>query len=363
MKNLRTKNSNAGVAIATLAGILAACGCDNGERIDDLVGDYNAAQCGMFARCHLASDLAYCMAQGMMSDVLAAKVAAALAGKLRYDGNAARACLDAWASEACDAWQGTELSISLSSSCSQIFSGGFVADGAPCTTDQECVSGSACVVSNHCPGICTSSGSPIECVDDSQCPKGRVCASSGACLALASPAPSGQPCDRLNPCKPGLYCCQPGYCSPTSVCLPLVTEGGDCGSLNDCADGLICATASSGQHSTCMKLAAKNEACQAPTQCGGLFMSSLTCDMTLQVCVDNPSSGPCGAEKLWGDGCDESASYCDRSASPPTCKGYAAIGDPCTPGGSSSQCGRSGTCQLDSTGTTGTCAATVTCTP
>jgi hypothetical protein len=366
------RNPKVAAFIATCAAGWGACSSNHGVPLDELVARFTTAACSALTRCHQSSDEAYCEALGLWSDLketnsLARKVAAAQQGRLKYDGNVAQACLDALATTGCDMWQqGGRYTIGTDA-CLRFFSGGSVADGAACTVDLECAPGSACMFKSGCDqGACTSSGSGEECVSDDQCPKNNICASQCRAVTLKG---LGEYCDAAGLfCQAGLTCCTASSYS-SNVCEPPVTEGSLCDYTSDCADGLICLQASGNTLKTCQRIAAKGEACQAPGQCGGIVMSNLTCDLTAQVCVDMPSSGPCGDGKLFGSRCDIATSYCGGTADAPTCLPYstittAAVGEACGSAATGKvECDSSGYCELSSADFTGTCVPFPACTP
>jgi hypothetical protein len=364
------RGPSVGLAIAILAGTLAACG-SIGVPIDDFVAEYIAAECAMWTRCHVASDQAFCVAAMRAfrnPDKLAREVAAVKAGKAVYDGNRARGCVDSFAKISCDElWSNSTGGIG--SACQGTFSGGATADGDSCLDNVECLPGSYCAftTSDSCTGVCTSGWTG--CQEDSQCAKGKVCdafwPNDGECVDPAPPgATVGSSCGTYQSCQPGLYC------SLWNGCQPQGKEGDYCDWVTGCAAGLTCTPTNdpSTVVAVCRRIAAKGEPCEAVNQCGGILWSTIKCDMTSHVCVDNTSEGPC----LTGDtdfraanGCDPFTSYCDDSTSTLTCKPYtAAIGDPCTV--NRAECGVSAWCQqdlTDSTGTKGFCAAYPVCTP
>jgi hypothetical protein len=328
MDRARMRSPGVGVMMAMLAGAVAGCGSKDGVPLDDLVAEHTAAECAMWTRCHVSSDQAYCVAVESTfgtSDRLARDVAAVKAGKAKYDGSMARACLDSFAKTSCDElWSGgvTERA------CQGTFSSGTTADGYACAADVECLPGSYCYVytGGSCTGICTRSST-------CQCPIGQ-------------------------------------YCSLFDGCQPQGKEGDYCDWVTGCAAGLTCTPTNDPTTivAACRKIAGKGEPCEAVNQCGGIIWSTIKCDMTSHVCVDNTSDGACfsvDSDARAANGCDPFTSYCDDSTSTLTCKPYtAALGDPCIV--NRAECGVSAWCQPDpndSTGMKGFCTANSTCTP
>lgn len=369
MDNSRAQGPSVGVVVAMLAGCLSSCG-SLAVPVDDFVPGYYAAECAMWTRCHLSSDQAYCVAvQSTLtpSDRLVREVAAVKAGKAKYNGQKARACLDAFAGISCDELMSGS-SGDPSRACQGIFSGGTTADGDSCLDTVECHPGSNCALAttDACAGVCTSGWTG--CQEDSQCAQGQVCdglwPNDGECVTPRRPgATADSSCGTWASCQPGLYC------SLWNGCQLQGNEGDSCDWFSGCTAGLVCTSeaGTSGSH-ICRRVAAKGEPCQTDYQCGGLIWSTITCDMTLHVCVDNTSDGPCfsvGSDSRAANGCDPFTSYCDDSTSTLTCRPYtAAIGDPCTV--NRFGCGLSAKCQpdpTDATRTKGFCVASTVCTP
>jgi hypothetical protein len=291
---------------------------------------------------------------------LAADVAAAKAGKTKYDGHQARVCLDALASASCNGFLPTIESVGPA--CLGIFSGGNTSNGEPCISQSQCRAGSYCMISS--PDLCTGTCAPTtSCAFGPPCPKGQVCdLNQGTCVAAIPAAATGEPCgNQEHACQSGLYC---AFSMPFDLCMPLGKEGEGCGEVWGCAAGLICTPSDpTTKMGVCRRVAAKGEPCQAVNQCGGFEASSITCDMTLRVCVDNTSDGPCFTGPPAASGCNPFTSYCDASTL--MCKPIATIGGSCTVA-DAGNCGLWTDCQSDpndSTGTNGFCTAYPVCTP
>jgi hypothetical protein len=342
-----------------------ACG-SNGVPIDDFVPAYDAAFCAMLVRCRWASDESSCIALTAqtitppLAGRLPAVVGAAKAGKVTYDGRRARACLDAFANASCHGFEPALESVNLA--CQGIFSQGTVAVGEPCTSSLECLSGSQCWITNadYCTGTCKASSS---CEFGASCAKGQVCdVGQGVCVDAIPAGAAGEPCgNQDHACQPGLYCA-----FSTDVCEPLGKEGEGCGDVLGCGAGLICTPLAVDPTLTvgvCRKVAAKGEPCQAVNQCGGFLASSSTCDMSLHVCVDDTSDGPCfafGPDSNFNipapSGCDPFTSYCDTASQ--KCVSRVATGGACT---DSDQCDLAATCVYSSSTDSETCVALPVC--
>jgi hypothetical protein len=383
-----------GVLVVSLASMAAAgLGCGGGKAsgsgsgpvsLDDLGNEVTLAECGLYVRCGMFSDLALCKqvyAAGHLGaasftsgwlpgfnpapvlgrpdfNSVAAIVAAARAGKARYDGAAARACLDAIGALACgDAPNARDV---LADVCQAVFTG-TLADGDRCISDLECGADSFCSTppsSSPCDGTCTAAGPA--CNADRQCPSGQACdwnkattTSFGSCVTLVPPGASGEPCGTNLRCQTDLTCVSP------NTCAPLPQAGASCDRNGNpftfCEYGLVCAHSADMLTTMCMQPATKGASCQAPDQCGARFTSSI-CDDTQHRCVDWAAGGPCSA------GCPYTA-YCDSSSS--TCKPDLPPGSACGTGGV--ECGMLGfECRsADQASLIGTCTsmAPPTCVP
>jgi hypothetical protein len=386
-----------GAAVASLALMIgAAAGCGGGKSsgsgggpvaLDDLSDEVTAAECGVQVRCGFFSDLVLCQqvyAAGKIGaaaftagwmpgfnpapaigrqdfNSVAAIVAAARASKARYDGAAAKTCLDAIGALACG--DISNAPAVLADACQAVFMG-MLADGERCISDLECGAHSFCSTpptSSPCDGTCTAAG-PL-CNADRQCPSGQACSfatststSSGSCVALVPPGAAGQPCGTNARCQADLTC------NPQNTCVAFPQAGASCDPNSGvpfppCEYGLVCAHSADMLTMTCMEPAMKGASCQASDQCGGMF-SSLSCDVTQHHCVDWAIDGPCSA------GCPYTA-YCDQSSSPPTCKADLPPGSACQQGGD--ECGMLGfDCRSpDQSAIMGTCTSLTppTCTP
>lgn len=353
-----------GIAI-TAGAAIGACESSSGSTgpvpIDGLINQIVAADCALLVRCHQTSDPAFCAAfiqaatGGGDFNSAGAIVAAVKAGKVSYDGNSARTCLDQLSSEACSDF--FDASSSMPMGCDKVFTGK-VKDGDRCIADVECMSKSFCASAvstgfqKSCDGICTRGG-PL-CNDDTHCGSGEVCdfsagttTSNGTCVTPVRAGGPNQPCGTNSACQPGLTCFQSGQ---GSIC----TAPGQAGQLCQgfCADGLICVPGDNTFAATCVAPAGKGESCQVREQCGGL-LSSLICDETVHRCVDRPSSGPCPTPGSFGGGCNSLTSFCDTSLSTPTCQPF---GTTCNDRGEG--CGFNAVCQTSASQSAGSLAGT-----
>lgn len=275
----------------------------------DLDGAIEQARCEHLVRCELFADEASCHA--LMRPTPDPSVGAAIAAqKISYDGERARQCVDAIASQSCDV---TAHDSHISpTACSEMLSG-HVADGENCSIDTECTSGT-CVLPMNCPdtGCCV-----------------------GSCRATQAPGAAGDACNKARDCKAGLVCGQ------DLTCHAPAGDGQPCGSDRECSDGLACVGVA-GTVGTCHALPSAGERC--PYQ--RCTSENLRCDDATNTCIVVGLPGdPCTAST-------ECSIYAECDATSHMCRAFPTLGMPCD-----GTCIDDSFCMLDSSGLTGTCVA------
>ena len=303
--------------LAVLA-ILVACGEDD-IGIDSYRDELIDAQCSYLLRCGLFASSADCrgyFGPRFLDDPN--PEAAVAAGKVEYDGAAARHCADAVASASCDGT--SETARVPDESCQRIFKGSTPA-GESCTFSYECESQS-CLMSSCtmacCTGTCGPPRTPApigQSCANVACAAGGYCHTDGTCHELL---PGGAICDAGDQCVYGLGCFTQGatgvctampklgepcpdyqcrdvgaVCS-TGMCKPAGLPGSTCAADNDCSSYYMC-----GADQRCRPYATRGEACSF-------------------LCSDNSwcSNGLCVEQKQNGSPClrnDECVTYfCQR---------------------------------------------------
>jgi hypothetical protein len=298
--------------------LLGACGGssdDDGGGGDSLaLGDLPRAlaeaQCGLYQKCLGdlyaiflgAEDCVTVTERRVENGELAQLEAAVSAGEVKYDGLAARACLDEIAARSCDALLERE-----TEACDKAVEGN-VAAGGECDFDFQCQGQAFCkITGSACPGACTNrqpAGS--SCTDDDHCADGLVCSEqTSACTA---PAGETEACEGASapPCAPGLLC---------------IGEDETAGTPGSCK------TASS------VFVAAVGEACSFQT--GPLCVSSAACTIDDLATL----SGTCAAKAASGAACKRASipaqcpddQYCEGSGANPDgiCTALPGDGQPC----------------------------------
>jgi hypothetical protein len=301
--------------VCVMAMALAACG-GAAVSFEDYEATERDAYCEYFVRCGAIEDLATCrkLELDLRTGFTANERAAVAAGKVDYDGDAARRCLAGLADRSCDL---TSKSYRVSAApCAEILTG-TLHDGEACGYGGECISrqceaapcGMAC-----CIGACVGDAPPgpaaidesceaAACGDDAYCdPDTKIC------VALKG---RDQFCGSGAQCRYGLDCSQGG------ACTALPTLGQSC--TGPCRDeGTICA------NGTCVKLALAGEACGPGAPCSRAYRCDSTrhCSPGLEL----------GAECAVGQRCADDDAFCDVPDG--AVSGHCALpkldGQPCT---------------------------------
>lgn len=136
------------------------------------------------------------LTNGLFAQYLIPEYKASIAaGRITYDGSAARGCIDAFVNLGCGPY--SQLSGAMSVSCDTPFIRPAVGDGGACSQSYECTG-------DFCDGATSSA--------------------DGTC----KPKPTaGQSC--TGTCAPGLYC--------SGTCQPLLANGASCTGSEQCASG------------------------------------------------------------------------------------------------------------------------------
>lgn len=333
----RTAATFAAALLVTLAG----CG-DGAIPLDRLEDEMARAICAAYDRCPLlvgrlddeawllGSSTAECVANLEMLaafwlDVLRSRGRLAVEkGTAKYDGAAARACLDAFARASCEEISKMDALVPV---CPDIFQG-TVPVGGSCRINEEC-NGGWCDAEPHekCPGICVAwlaTGEDCSGSWDRRCAPGLWCDPNLFRCTERSSAAEGESCAGEVGCAYGLTCDE-----GTSLCRPLklVGEGEVCGNGALCDRGLRCFSAADKQ--TCKRVSVghtEGAACWPEMYDAACDLTDgLFCDPYKSRCVLLPGAGePC----LYGEVCDPWQAFCDEATG--TCREMLPSGAPCT---------------------------------
>lgn len=347
---------------AALAGFTFAVGCgddggSSGPTLDALPPLLAEELCDAYLRC-----LGPATPKGLSQDACVATNTASIddgsfqyvqgavdAGRVRYNGASARACLDALSTSACTAIGSGDLPAVCDSAII-----GTIAIGDPCAIDEECEGDAFCMMGTTCPGTCTALRAAAEtCKDDDECADGLSCSATGRCTTKAT---AGTVCGGANgpECALGLICAGEdkdmgvsGEC--TAISEVFVGDVGDTCSLTDgtfCKEGVSCAATITGSGATTMVVwaceaeLAANADCKLaiPDQCPADQFCDVNPEGTVPTfagtCTNLPRAGQeCSAwQKVCADG-----TVCDKDG---ICQPINRIGGACN---DESQCA-SATC-------------------
>jgi hypothetical protein len=238
--------------------VIPACDSDNSISLSDLPAATVDALCTYAARCGQMPDVASCKAAaGADMGQLSADVQA---GKIKYDGKAAAACLDAMRSASCN--HSDPFNEGEPPACKDALKG-TVADNGVCYSGSECVSGSCgggvCSASGCCQGTCNPS------------------AGSAAATPIGGKLPAeGQSCSPTGASYPSACDSMLDYCDSVSLkCVLKIAVGGDCSTGASC---VAYATCDSTGH--CVANPGAGDACDdvnGPQCLGSLFCESGKC--------------------------------------------------------------------------------------
>jgi hypothetical protein len=267
------------------------CGGSDSVALSDLKSVAQEASCEHSTRCGFFPDIATCKSSSMGGGT-EPLIAAVNAGRIRYDGKAAKECLDGVRDMGCNI---SDQTAGIQAACVSTFKG-IVAVGGACSMDEECLSGE-CHASDCskdcCPGTCAQA--------ETQIPVGGDCSADGSCVQ-------------------GAYCQES---NAGATCVARIKEGEACVlSARDapCVEGAYCTGSGSGSAGTCRIAPAEGETCAGQFRCNSLLdycdEDTLKCTRKRAVgaacsdhyqCVDYATceAGVCKARKKVGEACED----------------------------------------------------------
>jgi hypothetical protein len=297
--------------------VVGACGGGGGSVApQDYPDELRDAFCRYFVKCGAIEDLETCQAAnlGVRFRTSASAAAAEAAGKVTFDGDAARDCVDALADRACDT---TSQSVRVLPEPCRRVTIGTGGDGAACAVGDEC--GSKVCDVPACPDACCQgtcvgeavmgqakageSCASIDCVDSAYCDETEIC------VARKNP---GAQCIFSEECQFGLDCDPEGTCSS----LPKLDEACD-GACRD--EGTRC---NAGSHK-CVKAGLEGDPCDMTSDCSQFYV----CDTAKRCTAGIAVGAPCTkAQRCAGPG-----AFCEvpAGASQGVCSLPLAVGQPC----------------------------------
>jgi hypothetical protein len=313
----RVDEGTLGGFLAVVVVSLGAAGCGGGNiPLSDLPARAEDVVCNAELACQAYPDSASCHAALHTNlDQIQADVAA---GKIKYDGAQAAACLDS---------ESTILICRLSaprvrqpSACAATFVGTVAAGGA-CLVNEDCVS-ARCNTANCTTGMC--------CVGTCAAAQPTGVAVGGACMSSSQ-------------CVDGAFCDFSVVTSPT--CAAVKAAGQPCTSSDQCVSGTACLAMSGGAMTT--------RACTKPPGHGETCSGAGSCDDRGDFC--DPATMKCASRLLPGSACDPLVAPCVLYATCDTatmkCVARGGIGAACGTAAAPASCLSGLSC------TNGTCAA------
>jgi len=335
--------------------------------VESFTEEYATALCGQAGRCQALAP--YLVEQCKQErDAFVGDVASSVkAGRMSYDADAARRCVDGIAQTDClaDAFEDETLAACLTAL------GGKVTEGGDCYSFFECASGfCGGATVGECPSSCAatlSEGQACSLISGPDCDarKGLRCA-GGVCT---KPQGENAPCQDNNACKSGLVCradgpgtatlCRPLHgedelCSSDATCLPGLyckgdDEGGECEERGgfgqpcganletidaalrgvECQNGLVCKGAGltvkgEVQAGVCVWAVGEGEACSIEDESTQIHITGCTFGLICPAgkCVLPPADGACALH----DTCRPGVAYCTQDN---TCAELRASGAAC----------------------------------
>jgi hypothetical protein len=267
-----------------LAGVLLSAGCHSSEGgppvpLDDLARLLADALCSNIGPCCQEGGFAHdpVLCQAAAENEMRQEIEQRRSANIVYDGDAARACVDAYTAMA----KACHDEGAIGNACRFVFVGA-LQPGQPCTDNIECAAGASCQrASDGGPARCTKStlvhgkkgeGCWATCTEDdggSSCGFGgsgnggnATCYTNDGLYCDARTFACTQMPALDEPCTAGTSCAGEAFCD-NGVCTAKRTSG-SCGELNNgCAEGVYCEMASR----QCMPLKTPGAACTASFEC------------------------------------------------------------------------------------------------
>jgi len=255
--------------------ILAACDRDGALAFDDLEAEVLAASCAYQELCEAFPDRASCLASPQSQDGFYPTMRADIAaGRVLYNAQAARACVDVFKTlGSCTLTELVSLIERFDKPCGVVFNG-TLPPGNTCFFSEECA--------NH--GTCQNTACGVACCQGTCVARSELIPAGGTC-----PGPTG-----TETCVDGTTCQLDPRTLGTTICTPLLPPGAACTTSNACRDPYDCVGLNGATPGVCTAPAARGQTCGipgAPLNCNDLRD---TCDTNTDTCVANtPVGGSC----------------------------------------------------------------------
>lgn len=288
---------------ATVLGLLSSCvflGCDEeteglpGIALQQFSEEFRGATCEHLVACNFMPDTSTCLGVIAADHGIAQSVASANGGRLGYNTDAARACVEAVRNAACTG--DLLVPTSVRETCDKVFTG-------------RKGEGEACIHPAECQGL------------DAACEK--TCSDSccqGACKLGAGTAAIGESC-AMKPCAEDAYC----KMGADPTCTAKVGPGDSCAESSvACPANYACDP----NTLTCFKQADPGGQCNSDLAADGCFHIAEYCDAEAKTCKPLPKPGePCKSNTWAANVCAFGYAYCDGPTT--TCQLSPGEGQPC----------------------------------
>jgi hypothetical protein len=261
--------------------LVGACGGGGGGvPADELADELEQTLCEAQVACGAFPDLQTCR-DTVFIDVdsnIPQLLALVDAGRLNYDEDLARECLDLYtdALGECTVFGADpEIIEQINETCSNVFSGD-AAVGEVCYADEECAGDAECNVATDCQDQCCT----------------------GTCVAV-TPLPDaeiGESCAAAD-------CVSGAYCDTNDVCQAVAGVGETCEGFGSCVTGAVCDFDFQTNTGTCVQLPAEGDTCDPE-----LFFGIITCMRTDNWC--DPADMVCKKKLAVGADCDVEIGGC-----------------------------------------------------
>jgi len=308
--------------IQTLVVLVMIAACGGGDAKPDGGGDLDAASfpaeylrilCEVAEHCGTYATAEQCRATVPFAGAFDQAVAGVAADVVRFDAEAAAACLESQRDDDCR----DPRSRVHDDPCLRVYTG-LVADGAACQYGDECASGGCDRTDPACEGECCAGTCEPDGPEEHDLPIG-------------------------SPCSGDEYCVDTAYCNASAMCTALIAdEGAACEDYTDCAAPLVCDV--NAAQPVCRRPAEPGETCVADRAgacadqrdrciagtCQRAVEPGATCDVDAFDCVFHAEcvNGSCVARPTTGEACDPTGPRC-MGVSP--CRNGTCAAPPVTP--------------------------------
>lgn len=209
------------------------------------------------------------------------------AGRAKFDGAKAQACLDSLHVDQSRCWGPSVTRASLPQVFGDAFKDcngvvvGTVADNGVCYGSNDCVSGQCSTTNATCPGACVPAADTGGDCSQKSCKPGLRCQTNGSSETCVVPGLAGGSCNNVADCGSGLSCVNQKCATPLAAnasCDPTASD--------PCAEGLWCSpSGSDASKGACLAQVDANGACTGPDASARASASAWPQCKGNQICV------------------------------------------------------------------------------